>query len=59
MTLSTSVALALGPENTTLRIIQTQTQFIRHTATEYQRRVAEQNANKFFSQRVAGVNDKL
>ena len=36
-------------ENQTLRIIQTQTMFIRHTATEYQRRVAEQNAKAFFS----------
>jgi hypothetical protein len=36
-------------ENATLRIIQTQTMFIRHTATEYQRRVAEQNAKAFFS----------
>jgi hypothetical protein len=37
-------------ENATLRIIQTQTMFIRHTATEYQRRVAEQNAKAFFKQ---------
>jgi hypothetical protein len=37
-------------ENATLRIIQTQTMFIRHTATEYQRRVAEQNAKAFFRQ---------
>jgi hypothetical protein len=36
-------------ENQTLRIIQSQTMFIRHTATEYQRRVAEQNAKAFFS----------
>lgn len=36
-------------ENQTLRIIQAQTMFIRHTATEYQRRVAEQNAKAFFS----------
>ena len=36
-------------ENETLRIIQTQTMVIRHTATEYQRRVAEQNAKAFFS----------
>ncbi|MBV8099868.1 MAG: hypothetical protein JOZ31_11985, partial [Verrucomicrobia bacterium] len=35
-------------ENATLRIIQTQTMFVRHTATEYQRRVAEQNAKAFF-----------
>ena len=37
-------------ENATLRIIQTQTMFIRHTATEYQRRIAEQNAKAFFRQ---------
>jgi hypothetical protein len=37
-------------ENATLRIIQTQTMFVRHTATEYQRRVAEQNAKAFFKQ---------
>ena len=37
-------------ENATLRIIQTQTMFIRHKATEYQRRVAEQNAKAFFKQ---------
>ena len=37
-------------ENATLRIIQTQTMFVRHTATEYQRRIAEQNAKAFFKQ---------
>jgi len=42
-----SVTLAWG-ENATMRIIETQTMFIRHTATEYQRRVAEQNAKAFF-----------
>jgi len=35
-------------EQATRRIIETQTMFIRHTATEYQRRVAEQNAKAFF-----------
>ena len=59
LALSASVALALGPENTTLRIIQTQTQFIRHTATEYQRRVAEQNAKKFFSQLTPAKKEEL
>jgi hypothetical protein len=33
-----------------MRIIETQTAFVRHTATEYQRRVAEQNAKAFFRQ---------
>jgi hypothetical protein len=47
--LCTSTAFALG-ELTTLRVIQTQTMFIRHTATEYQRRIAERNAKAFFSQ---------
>ena len=47
--LSTSMAFGLG-ELTTLRVIQTQTMFIRHTATEYQRRIAERNAKAFFSQ---------
>jgi hypothetical protein len=47
--LSTSIALAWG-ELTTLRVIQTQTMLIRHTATEYQRRIAERNAKAFFSQ---------
>jgi hypothetical protein len=47
--LGTSTAFGLG-ELTTLRVIQTQTMFIRHTATEYQRRIAERNAKAFFSQ---------
>ena len=37
-------------DNAITRIIETQTTFIRHTATEYQRRVAEQNAKAFFKQ---------
>ena len=37
-------------ENAMTRIIETQTTFIRHTATEYQRRVAERNAKAFFKQ---------
>jgi len=45
--LPASVILAWG-DNATTRIIETQTTFIRHTATEYQRRVAEQNAKAFF-----------
>jgi hypothetical protein len=47
--LRASVTVAWG-ENATMRIIETQTTFIRHTATEYQRRVAEQNAKTFFKQ---------
>jgi hypothetical protein len=47
--LSASVALAWG-DNATMRVIEMQTTFIRHTATEYQRRVAEQNAKAFFKQ---------
>jgi hypothetical protein len=49
LALSASVALAFGG-NATMRIIDTQATFIRHTATEYQRRVAEQNAKAFFKQ---------
>jgi hypothetical protein len=45
--LSASVTLVWG-QNATMRIIETQTMLIRHTATEYQRRVAEQNAKAFF-----------
>jgi hypothetical protein len=37
-------------DNLTARIIETQTTFVRHTATEYQRRVAERNAKAFFKQ---------
>jgi hypothetical protein len=47
--LLSSVILAWG-DNATMRIIETQTMLIRHTATEYQRRVAEQNAKAFFKQ---------
>lgn len=35
-------------EQATRRIVETQTMLIRHKATEYQRRVAEQNARAFF-----------
>ncbi len=45
--LPTSVVLAFG-DHAMRRIIEMQTTFIRHTATEYQRRVAEQNAKAFF-----------
>jgi hypothetical protein len=37
-------------ELTSGRIIETQTMLGRHTATEYQRRIAEQNAKVFFKQ---------
>jgi GMP synthase PP-ATPase subunit len=47
--LPASVVLAFDDHALT-RIIQMQTTFIRHTATEYQRRVAEQNAKAFFKQ---------
>ena len=49
ISLRPSPAVGFG-ENATMRMIQMQTQFIRHTATEYQRRVAEQNAKAFFKQ---------
>jgi len=45
--LPASVALAFG-DNAITRIIEMQTTFIRHTATEYQRRIAEQHAKAFF-----------
>jgi hypothetical protein len=47
--LRASPAVGFG-ENATMRMIQMQTSFIRHTATEYQRRIAEQNAKAFFKQ---------
>jgi hypothetical protein len=49
LALPASVAFAFG-DNVTMRVIQTQTMLIRHTATEYQRRVAERNAKAFFKQ---------
>jgi hypothetical protein len=56
--LSASVALAFG-DNATMRIIQMQTTFIRHTATEYQRRVAERNAKAFFKQLTPAKKSEL
>jgi len=44
-----AVTFAWG-EHTTARIYETQTTFIRHTATELQRRVAEQNAKAYYAQ---------
>ncbi|MBV9274672.1 MAG: hypothetical protein JO333_12315, partial [Verrucomicrobia bacterium] len=57
--LSASMVLGLGGDYSTLRIIQTQTEFIRHTATEYQRRVAEQNAKAFFKQLTPAKKEEL
>jgi hypothetical protein len=42
-----AATLAWG-EHSIRRSIQTQTMFIRHKATEYQRRIAERNAQAFF-----------
>src|SRR5262245_16368482 len=36
-------------DHTTSRIIETQTMFIRHTATELQRRIATQNAKTYYA----------
>jgi hypothetical protein len=47
--LPASMVLGFGDKAIT-RIIETQTTFVRHTATEYQRKVAEQNARAFFKQ---------
>jgi len=47
--LPASAALAWG-DNVTARIIETRAEFVRRVATEYQRRVAEQNAKAFFKQ---------
>jgi len=49
ISLPASMVLGFGG-NAITRVIETQTTFIRHTATEYQRRVAEQNAKAFFKQ---------
>jgi hypothetical protein len=43
-----AITFAWG-ELTTSRTIETQTMFIRHTATELQRRIAEQNAKAYFA----------
>jgi hypothetical protein len=59
MVLNASMVLGLGGDYATLRIIQTQTEFIRHTATEYQRRVAEQNAKAFFKQLTPAKKEEL
>src|SRR5262245_39649005 len=41
------------------RIIQQQTSFIRHTATELQRRVAEQNAKTYYARLEAAKKNEL
>src|SRR5438067_6421077 len=46
-------------DHTTSRIIQTQTMFIRHTATELQRRVATQNAKTYYARLGAGKKNEL
>jgi hypothetical protein len=58
MALPAPAIFALG-ENAAMRIIETQTTFIRHTATEYQRRIAEQNAKAFFKQLPAAKKVEL
>jgi GMP synthase PP-ATPase subunit len=49
LALGSSIALAWG-EHTLIRTIETQTQLIRHKATEEQIRIAAANAKAFFSQ---------
>lgn len=46
-------------ELVTRRIIETQTMLIRHRATEYQRRVAEQNAKAFFKTLTPAKKEEL
>lgn len=59
ITIQVTATFGLGGDYATLRIIQTQTEFIRHTATEYQRRVAEQNAKAFFRQLTPAKKEEL
>ena len=47
--LKAGVTFAWG-EHTTARMIETQTMFIRHTATKLQRQIAEQNARAYIAQ---------
>jgi hypothetical protein len=56
--LPASVALAWG-DNVTARIIETRAEFVRRVATEYQRRVAEQNAKAFFKQLTPAKKSEL
>jgi hypothetical protein len=59
MAVNTWQVLGVGDDLATLRMLRTQTQFIRHTATEYQRRVAEQNAKAFFKQLTPAKKEEL
>jgi hypothetical protein len=57
---SSQVALIFAwGEHTTSRIIETQTMFIRHTATELQRRVAAQNAKTYYAHLAPGKKTEL
>ena len=46
-------------EHTAIRTIETQTMFIRHTATEVQRRVAEKNAKTYYAHLAPTKKDEL
>jgi hypothetical protein len=46
-------------EHTESRTIETQTMFIRHTATELQRRIAEKNAKAYYAQLAPEKKDEL
>ena len=46
-------------EHTASRTIETQTMFIRHTATEVQRRVAEKNAKTYYAHLAPTKKDEL
>jgi len=46
-------------DHTTSRIIETQTMFIRHTATELQRRIAAQNAKTYYAHLGPGKKNEL
>lgn len=59
LALPTPISVGLGGDTSTLRIIRTQTEFVRRTATEYQRRVAEQNAKAFFKQLTPAKRQEL
>ena len=59
MALNTAPVFGLVDDFANLRMMRTQTEFIRHTATEYQRRVAEQNAKAFFKQLTPAKKEEL
>ena len=46
-------------DHTIFRNVTTQTMFIRHTATELQRRIAAQNAKTYYARLGAGKKDEL